>query len=127
MGGHLVDRQYRPILLGLAAAYLAAGVLVGLFPRGGSMFAGVGLIVIVIGSLAGALALVWRFRVYSRWGPLRFAWSCVGFVVWNTVVVGVSSTTGWWGPHQPGVHFTISAAVAAISLVFAAWLLGNRR
>jgi hypothetical protein len=121
------DSQYRPILLGLAAAYLALGVLVGLFPRGGSVFAGAGVIVIFVGVVAATLILFWRMRVYSRWGPVWFAWSCAAFTIWNAAVVGVSIVTGWWGPHQPGLHLTVSATVATIPLLFAAWLLGKRR
>jgi hypothetical protein len=121
------DAQYRPILLGLAATYLAAGVLVGMFPRGGSIVAGVGLLLILVAGLIGGVGLLWRIRIYSRWGPVRFAWSCAAFTIWNAAVVGVSSATGWWGPHQPGVHFTVSAAVAALPLLLAAWLVGRRR
>lgn len=125
--GRRADSQFRPILLGLAGACLTAGVLVGLFPRGGSTFAGVGLIFLLVAVLVGGVALLWRIRVYSRWGPIRFAWSCAAFSIWNAAVVGVSVATGWWGPHQPGLHFTVSAAVASIPLLFAAWLLGKRR
>jgi hypothetical protein len=121
------DAQYRPILLVIAAMCLAAGVLVGMFPRGGSRFAGVALIVIFVGGLAGTLALLLRIPVYSRWGPARFAWSCAAFTIWNAAVVGVSIATGWWGPHQPGIHFTVSAAVDATPLLLAAWQIGKRR
>ena len=120
------DAQYRPILLGLAAACLALGVLVGLFPRGGAPFAGIVVIAILVGGLAGVLVLLWRMRIYSRWGPVRFAWSCAAFTMWNAVVTGASVASGWWGPHQPGFHFTISAVVVATPLLLAAWLLGKR-
>jgi hypothetical protein len=121
------DAHYRPILLGLAAMCVAAGVLVGLFPQGGSRFAGIAIIVILLGGLAGTLALLWRIPIYSRWGPVRFAWSCAAFTIWNAAVVGMSIATGWWGPHQPGIHFTVSAAVDATPLLLAAWLIGKRR
>ena len=121
------DAQYRPILLGLAAMCVAAGVLLGLFPRGGSRFAGVALIIILVGGLAGTVALLVRMRIFSRWGPVRFAWSCAAFTIWNVAVVGVSIATGWWGPHQPGIHLTVSYAVDATPLLLAAWLIGKRR
>lgn len=121
------DAGYRPILLGLAAVYLTVAVLVGLFPRGGSIFAGVGLILVLVAGLVGSLGIIWRIRIYSRWGPARFAWSCAAFTIWNAAVVGVSRAFGWWEPHQPGVHFTVSAAVAATPLLLAAWLVGKGR
>lgn len=121
------DAQYRPILLGLAAMCLALGVLVGMFPRGGSRFAGIAVLVVLFGGLVGTLFLLWRIPIYSRWGPVRFAWACAAFTIWNAAVVGLSIATGWWGTHQPGFHFTISAAVDATPLLLAAWLLGRRR
>lgn len=77
--------------------------------------------------LVGSLGIIWRIRIYSRWGPARFAWSCAAFTIWNAAVVGVSRAFGWWEPHQPGAHFTVSAAVAATPLLLAAWLVGKGR
>jgi hypothetical protein len=120
------DRQFRPILLGIAALYLAVGVLVGLRPGGGPI-AGIALIVVMAGGLAGSLALLWRIRAYTRWGSARFGLSALAFIIWNGVVMVVSGASGWWGKDQPAIHFTISAVIAALPLVVAAGLIGRRR
>jgi hypothetical protein len=121
------DRQLGRILAILAGTYVAAGVLVGLSDRGGRTFAGLGVVVILVGALAVGILLIWRIRAYSRWGQLWFAWSCAAFTIWNAGVVGVSSASGWWGFHQPAGHFTISALVGAAPLVLAAWLIERSR
>jgi hypothetical protein len=120
------DRQFGAILLGLAAAYLAAGVLVGLAPAE-PRFALVAILVILLGALVGGVILLWRIRAYSRMGILRFTASCAAFSFWNAIVVGVSSATHWWARGEPASHFTLSAVVAAIPLVVAAWLLTRQR
>jgi hypothetical protein len=120
------DRQFGAILLAIAAAYLAIGVLVGLAPAA----PGVGLVailLILLGALGGGLILLWRIRAYSRTGVLRFTVSCAAFTFWNAIVAGVSSASHWWAPHQPPSHFTVSAMVAAIPLVVAAWLVSRKR
>jgi hypothetical protein len=121
------DRQFRSILLGLAATYVVGALLVGLYPHGGSRFAGIALIVILVGGFIGMLYLLLRIRAYSRRGILWFTWSAAAFSFWNAAVIGVSEVTRWWGPHQPGTHFTVSAIIAAIPLVVAAWLIGRWR
>jgi hypothetical protein len=121
------DRQFRSILLGLAATYVVGALLVGLYPKGGSRFAGIALIVILVGGFIGMLYLLLRIRAYSRRGILWFTWSAAAFSFWNAAVIGVSEVTRWWGPHQPGTHFTVSAIIAAIPLVVAAWLIGRWR
>lgn len=126
-GVHRSDKQFRFVLLGIAAIYVVAAVLVGLFPRGGSRFAGVALIVSFVAGSVGTLLLLLRIRAYSRRGILWFTWSAVLFTIWNSAVVGVSITSGWWGPHQSGIHFSISVIVAVIPLLVAAWLVGRWR
>jgi hypothetical protein len=121
------DTQFRIILLVLVAVDLAAAILVGLFPEGGSQFAGITLLAILVGGLLGSLFLIWRARAYSRRGLRLFTLSCAAFTVWNAIVVTVSLVSGWWGPHQPGTHFSVSAIVAAIPLLVAAWLVGRWR
>jgi hypothetical protein len=121
------DRQFRSILLGLATVYVAGALLVSAYPHGGSRFAGIALIAVFAGGLIGMLLLVWRIRAYSRRGILGFTWSAAAFSFWNAAVIGVSEVTRWWGPHQPGSHFFVSAIVAAIPLVVAAWLIGRWR
>ena len=121
------DKQYAPILLGIAAMYLGAALLVSLFPHGGSRFAGIALLVILFGGLAGTLFLLLRIRAYTRRGLQWFTWSAFGFTFWNSTVVGVSIATHWWGPHQPGIHIFGSAIVGVLPLLIAAWLVGRWR
>ena len=120
------DHQFRRVLLGIAAMYLVTATIVGLFPYGGSPAAGLALVVIFVGGLAGTVVLMLRIRAYSRTGILWFTGACAAFTWWNAAVIGVSMVTGWWGPHQPGFHFSVSAVVGAIPLVVAAWLVGRR-
>jgi hypothetical protein len=127
LGVRRTDKQYRPILLGIAAMYLGCALLVSLFPHGGSRFAGIALVVIFLGGLAGTLLLLLRIRAYSRRGILWFSWSAFGFTFWNAAVVGVSSASGWWGPHQPGIHFFGSAIIGVLPLLVAGWLVGRWR
>jgi hypothetical protein len=125
-----VDRegsQYRLILLAIAALYIGAGVVVGFYPRGGSVIASVALLVLFGCAIFISLAVFWQVRAYSRASTRRFVIACVVFTFWSAAVTGVSSSTGWWGPHQPGTHFTVSAAVSSIPFLVAAWLLGRRR
>lgn len=120
------DKQFGAILLGLAAAYLAIGVLVGLPPavRG---FAEIAILVVLVGALGEGVILLLRIRAYSRTGIRQFTVSCAAFTFWNAMVVGLSSATGWWAPSQPTSHFTVSAVLAAMPLVVAAWLVSRAR
>jgi hypothetical protein len=120
------DGQLRFILLAIAAVYLALGVVIGLHPRGGPL-AGPPALAIFASGLALAVVLGWRVRAYSKMGMLRFSLYCSGFTVWNAVVFSASFAGGWIARNQPGWHFTVSAAVASIPLVLAAWLLAPRR
>lgn len=122
------DRQFAIILLALAAAYVALGVVVGLSPvHGGAPFALVAFVVFLLCAPAGLLALFWRIRAYSRTGIQWFTVSCAAFTFWNALVAGVSAATHWWASDQPAGHFSVSAAVAAAPLVVAAWLLTMKR
>jgi hypothetical protein len=47
-------------------------------------------------------------------------------MLWNLAVIWASIASGWWGPHQPGLHFGASAVVAVIPLLAGAWRLGRR-
>ena len=120
------DSQLRFILLAVAAMYVAIGVIVGRYPHGGH-FAGPAVLTIFAAAVAATAVLGWRIRAYSKPGMLRFTLYLSAFTIWNSVVVAVSLAGGWIAPHQPGWHFTITAAVASISLVVAAWLLARRR
>jgi hypothetical protein len=121
------DTQFRLILLILAGIDLVAALLMGLFPHGGSIFAGITLLAVFAGGLLAGLILLLRARAYSRRGILFFTWSCAAFTWWNAAVVGVSVASGWWAPHQPATHFSASAVIAAIPLLVAAWLVGRWR
>ena len=120
------DTQFGTILLGIAAAYVAIGALVGLAPAE-ARFALFAILVILPGALGGGLILLLRIRAYSRTGILRFSLACAAFTLWNAIVAGVSSASHWWALHQPASHFTVSALVAASPLVVAAWLVSRKR
>jgi hypothetical protein len=126
-GVRRTDKQFRPILLGLAAVYLGCALLVGAFPHGGSRFAGIALVVIFVGGLVGTLLLLLRIRAYSKRGIQWFTWSAFGFTFWNLAVVGVSIASGWWEPRQPGIHFFVSAIIGVLPLLASAWLVGRWR
>jgi len=120
------DSQLRLILWILAALYLATGALLSSNPRQGSVLIGDALIVIFLGGLAGTVYVMWRIRAWSRMGIVWLLGSVAVFLLWNGAVIWVSIATGWWGPHQPGIHFGGSVVVAVIPLLVAGWLVGRR-
>jgi hypothetical protein len=126
LGVRRSDSQFRFVLLTLAATYVAIGVVVGRFPHGGHL-AGPTVLGIFAAGVALTVVFFWRVRAYSKPGLLRFALYGFGFTIWNTAVIGASFASGWFGPNQAGWHFTVSAAVASIPLVLAAWLLAPPR
>jgi hypothetical protein len=120
------DSQLRLILWILAALYLATGALLSGNPRQGSVLIGDALIVIFLAGLAGTVYVMWRIRAWSRMGIVWLLGSVAVFLLWNGAVIWVSIATGWWGPHQPGIHFGGSVVVAVIPLLVAGWLVGRR-
>lgn len=126
-GVRRTDTQYRPILLAIAAMYLGGSLIVSLFPHGGSRFAGIALLVILFGGLAGTLFLLLRIRAYTRRGLRLFTWSAFGFAFWNAAVVWGSIATHWWEPHQASSHIFGTAIVGVLPLLVAAWLVGRWR
>jgi hypothetical protein len=120
------DSQLRLILWILATLYLATGALLSGNPRQGSVLIGDALIVIFLAGLAGTVYVMWRIRAWSRMGIFWLLGSVAVFLLWNGAVIWVSIATGWWGPHQPGIHFGGSVVVAVIPLLVAGWLVGRR-
>jgi hypothetical protein len=120
------DSQLRLILWILATLYLATGALLSGNPRQGSVLIGDALIVIFLAGLAGTVYVMWRIRAWSRMGIVWLLGSVAVFLLWNGAVIWVSIATGWWGPHQPGIHFGGSVVVAVIPLLVAGWLVGRR-
>jgi hypothetical protein len=121
------DRQFRWILLSIAAIYLVvAGVMSATPWRRGGTTPGLAVLVIVIVGLAGTILLITRLRAYSRAGVVWFIVAAAAFTWWNAIVSFVSIATGWWGPQQPSYHFGVSVMVGVIPLVVAAWLIGRR-
>jgi hypothetical protein len=121
------DNLFRVILLVLAGVDLTAALLMGLVPEGRSPIAAITLLIVFVGGLVAGVILLVRARAYSRRGLLFFTWTCAGFTWWNAAVIAVSVATGWWGPHQPATHFSVSATIAAVPLLVAAWLIGRWR
>ncbi|MDQ6919102.1 MAG: hypothetical protein M3Z98_07055 [Candidatus Dormibacteraeota bacterium] len=120
------DARFRYILLALALMYLALGVVVGASPHGGPP-AGPAVLGIFAAGIVLSILVLQRVRAWSRSGVRRFALACSAFTVWNMAVVAVSQVVGWWGPLQPGWHFTVSAAIASIPLLVLVWWLTPRR
>ena len=120
------DSQLRLILWILATLYLATGALLSGNPRQGSVLIRDALIVIFLAGLAGTVYVMWRIRAWSRMGIVWLLGSVAVFLLWNGAVIWVSIATGWWGPHQPGIHFGGSVVVAVIPLLVAGWLVGRR-
>ena len=120
------DKVFRAVLLGVAAAYAAVGVLVGLLPPRGSLLAPIGVGLVLVVTLTVVVVGIWRARAFSRRGLRRFLLLLAAWAWWNALIVGLSSGGGWWGPNQPRYHFTLSTVVSALPLLLGAWLLGRR-
>ena len=121
------DQQFRWFLLGIAAAYVGGSAIISTSPRpGGSAVAWIALLVFLIGLIVAFVVLGLRMRAYSRTGFLSFLGAIGVFWVWDTIVNGVSLTSGWWSPLEPSYHIVISEAVGVIPLIVAAWLIGRR-
>jgi hypothetical protein len=110
----------------LAATYLAVAILLSINPRGGNVLIGAGVLITYAVGVAITSYLAWRIRAWSRVGTVWLAASTLGFTLWNVAVIWASIASGWWGPHQPGLHFGASAVVAVIPLLVGAWRLGRR-
>jgi hypothetical protein len=122
------DNRFRLVLLIIAGTYVSLGLLIGI-PRleRPAIPPLISLPLVLGGALIWCLVLLLPMRARSRWGYGWFMWSIAAFSIWNGMVVAVSMAAGWWAPGQPGYHFSVSAAVAAVPLVAAAWLIGWRR
>ena len=120
------DSAFRPILLALAATYLGVAVLLSINPRGGNVLIGDGVLITYVVGVAITFYLAWRIRAWSRVGTVWLVVSTLGFMLWNLAVIWASIASGWWGPHQPGLHFGTSVVVAVIPLLAGAWRLGRR-
>jgi hypothetical protein len=121
-------RQFGYVLLGIAAIYLSAGALISTLPdpRRAGPFVGLALLVLLTGGLIGAIWILYRIRAYSRTSLAWYFAGIAAFNLWNGLVVGVSIGTRWWAATQPAYHFGLSAIVAVIPLLVAAWLIGRR-
>jgi hypothetical protein len=121
------DRLFRPVLLVLAAEFVALGIAMLPDPRQGSARTTALLGVILLTCIASALLLLLN-RPFSRRVVTGFSIASAGFGVWSGLVIAVSLASGWWGGDgQPGYHLTLSFAVSALPLALAAWLLGRAR
>jgi len=116
------------MLLGIAAIYLAVGALISTLPdpRRAGPVVGIGILAILIVGLVGFVYVGLRIRAYSRTAMLIYFGGIIAFNLWNSAVFGVSTLTRWWTPPQPAYHFGLSAAVAVIPLLVAAWLIWRR-
>jgi cell division protein FtsW (lipid II flippase) len=122
------DRQLAWMLLGIAAIYLAVGAVISTLqdPRRGGPVVGLAIVTIVIVGAVGFIFVGLRIRAYSRGAILLYFGGVIAFNFWNGFVSGVSIVTRWWASTEPGYHFGLSAAVAVIPLLVAAWLIWRR-
>jgi hypothetical protein len=121
------DREFRWILVVIAAVYVVVAALVSIaFPRRGSPLAGIAALLVIAGGCAAIVVLGRRVRAYSTGGIAWYVVAIAIFLLWNAAVTGVSLLSGWWSPAQPSYHFAISETVGAIPLILAAWLFGRR-
>jgi hypothetical protein len=122
------DRQLAWMLLAVAAVWLAVGGVISTLPdpRRGGPVAGLGIVAIGIVGVVGLVVVGLRIRAYSRTGILLYFAGITVFNIWNAVVTGMSTLTHWWASSQPSYHFGLSAAVAVIPLLIAAWLIWRR-
>jgi hypothetical protein len=120
------DREFRWILLIIAATYSAIALILSLSPHHGSTFSGIA----IAGLFAAALiGLVWRglrLRAFSRAGFLGYMFAMVAFNLWNALAVGVSIATRYWASTQPSYHFGVTALIGMIPLIAAALIIGRR-
>jgi hypothetical protein len=116
------------MLLGIAVIYLAVGAVMSTLPdpRRAGPIAGPAILAIFIVGLVGFVFVGLRIRAYSRAAILLYFGGVIAFNLWNTTVVVVSLLTRWWALTQPSFHFGVSAAVAVIPLLVAAWLIWRR-
>jgi hypothetical protein len=116
------------MLVGIAAIYLAVGAVVSTLPdpRQGSPVVGISILAIVIVGTAGFIFVGLRIRAYSRTAILLYFGGILAFNLWNGVVSGASILTQWWAATQPSYRFGLSAAVAVVPLLVAAWLIRRR-
>lgn len=125
---HRADHQLGWMLLGVAAIYLAVGAVISTLPdlRRGSPVVGLAIVAILIAGSVGFIFVGLRIRAYSRAGILFYFGGITVFNLWNAIVVGVSIGTRWWASGQPSYHFGLSAVIAVIPPLVAAWLIWRR-
>ena len=120
------DREFRWILLVIAALYLALAGIVSVAGRRGGPFAALAILVVVVASLVGIIWLGLRLRAYSTTGVAWYVAAIAAFSVWNGIVVGGSVASGFWSTTQPTYHLGISVMICVIPLIGAAYLIGRR-
>ena len=125
---HRADRQLAWMLVGIAAVYLAVGAVISTLPdpRRGGPVVSIAILIIFIVGVGGFVFVGLRIRAYSRTAMFLYFGGVIVFNLWNSAVFGVSTLTRWWTPPQPAYHFGLSAAVAVIPLLVAAWLIRRR-
>jgi hypothetical protein len=125
-GVRRADQLFRWILLGIAACYIGAGVVVSIGGRHAGPLAAVALGVFVLAIVIGIIWIGVGLRAYTRAGVLLYMFGVAAFNLWNAAVVGVSIATGYWASTQPTYHFGVSVLVGVLPLIVAAYVVGRR-
>lgn len=120
------DREFRWILLVIAAFYLAVAGIFSVAGRRGGLLPSLALVFIVLAALVGIIWLGLRLRAYSTAGMAWYVAAIAAFSIWNGIVAGASIASGFWATTQPTYHLGISVVVAVIPLIAAAYLIGRR-
>jgi hypothetical protein len=116
--------HFSAILLAIVATYLLLGLLVVFVPHRGLLLAAIVFTILWVASFVTSAILLRRYPIHSA-GYRHFILSIGAFTYWNVFVIIVSLLTGWWSPHVPYYHFTLSVAIAALPLLLPAWFIAR--
>jgi len=122
----LIRKADTPLVLALlaqATAMLAAGLTLGLVPRGPGQ--GILLVVVACGGLCCMIIALTRLRATSRIGYRWFNVATLLSAVWTSLVLSTSVSLHWFTRDQPW-HFTVSMAATTVPQLVAAALIRGR-
>ena len=120
------DWQLRSMLMALLVVLLVVAALMSISPHGGSAWAAVAIVAMVLAGVAFAVIAGVRVRAYSRRGIRPYFGTVIAFNLWNTIAVSTSIATRFWAAGQPSYHFGVTELVTSIPLGIGLWTLSRR-